>query len=109
MEPDMEMLKIKFEEFIDEFEEVLLEEHYHEILRYLEFLKPYYRMKKVKSIYGEHYATCCWAKDTTKSGPDTCECCHVPKIIKRLEKLVHFYYRLRNKKCEDCILKKCFI
>lgn len=99
----------KFEEFIIEFDYLLLDEHREEFLRYIAFLKPYFNMEQVKSKYGTHYISCPWSKDNTTSGPDTCECCDTPRIVKKLEKLMHFYYRIRNKKCRDCILKKCFI
>lgn len=82
--------------FLQQYNNILFEEHAEEIVECYNFLKVYKKKKILTSSEGEHYELCCWAYDTTTSGPETCDCWHVRQKYKSLVKLLKMYKRLRT-------------
>lgn len=101
-------MELLLENFLLKFDHLLLEDHRKELLHNHSLLVSYSNIPKIISKYGKHYTSCPWSSDDVKSGPDTCECCDVERIVLKTKKLLHFYYRLVNKKCEGCLFKNCF-
>lgn len=83
-------------QFLQEFEGVLLDEHKARIMEIHNFLSGYIGEAKKTSIFGEHYISCLWANDTTTYGPDTCVCFYVESNIKEFKRLERFYKRIVN-------------
>lgn len=49
-------------------------QNYDEILYCLDLVEQYKNLTRVSSNFGNHFNNCCWAYDSTESGPDTCAC-----------------------------------
>lgn len=89
------------EQFFKDYKNILIEEHKEEIEHYHNFVKPYISREKVASKFGEHYISCPWARDTTTSGPDTCECCNVEQYRRGMQRLMRLYQRIGS--CASCL------
>ena len=84
-------------DFMEEYNDLLLEEHYATFNKHNNFLKKYRTMEQRHTRYGLHYISCSWAYDDTTSGPDTCECIDVIRVSREMMKLMNLYKRLKNK------------
>lgn len=85
------------ERFLDEYSNILMEEHREDILRYQSFLNKYLNVSKTSSRFGTHFISCSWAYDTATSGPDTCACYYVDSYKEKLMELVNWYKKNVNK------------
>lgn len=80
---------------LKEHKEIILEEHYVELIRLINFIKEYVNVSQVKSKYGCHYTNCCWSFDACTIGPDTCACFYLERKLIRAKKLLLLYKRLK--------------
>lgn len=88
---------VNIEAFLEEYSDILLEDHKELILEYYNFLITYTNEVKKSSKFGNHYISCPWSSDTTSSGPDTCACYYVDSYKEKLAKLVNWYKKFVNK------------
>lgn len=79
------------EKFLENYADMLRDEHKDSILKYHSFLKKYWGVPKMSSKFGYHFISCPWADDTTTSGPDTCPCYYVDSYNKKLYEIVNWY------------------
>lgn len=77
--------------FLENYFEVLRDEHKELILDYYSFLKKYWNVPKVISKFGNHLRTCSWSDDSTTSGPDTCPCYYFDSYTEKLNKIIDWY------------------
>lgn len=80
--------------FLKDFDNLLLDEHRLQIMKYRDFLNEYRSFPIKSSIYGEHYSCCVWSDSEAKCGPDTCACFHVHKYLKDFKRLEIFYKKI---------------
>lgn len=91
------MIDIDIEKFLEDYSDILLEDHKETILHHHLFLNEYSGTEKVVSKFGLHFVNCLWAQDTTTSGPDTCACCYLEMYRDELKKLMNWYIKYVNK------------
>lgn len=93
---------MNIEQFLNEFFDIICDEHKEEIEQHWEFLKTFINVDKVNSKYGEHYVSCPWSKNDATEGPDTCDCYYVDMHLKRVLYLINFYKNLKKRGCLSC-------
>jgi len=85
------------ENFLEEYSDLLLDEHRTTLEKHHSFLKKYRTMEQRHTQYGVHYICCCWAHPGATPGPDTCECIDIIRVTKEMIRLMNFYKRFKNK------------
>lgn len=86
------------ETFLQDYSNVIWDEHKEEIMKYYNYLLQYENIKKTTSKFGKHFECCSWSNDTTTSGPDTCGCYYVDSYKEKLTRVVYWYKANTNKK-----------
>ena len=85
------------DKFLQNYSNILLDEHKEMILNYQSFLNKYINQPKITSRFGNHFTQCPWAQDTAISGPDSCECYYECRYKEKLLQLVNWYEKYVNK------------
>lgn len=89
------MLSEDLQNFIDNYHHVLLVDHLYFLINVIDLAKTMEQEEKIISIYGEHYTSCPWSRDTTTHGVDTCVCFTYEKKCVEAIKLMDLYSRLK--------------
>lgn len=93
---------MNIKKFLDDYSNVLLEEHKDTVEKRYKFLQQYENVDKVNSKYGEHYVNCPWSSNSATEGPDTCACHTVEWYNQEIQRLINFYMRITRNNCAEC-------
>jgi len=82
--------------FLDEANSILWGEHKDFMFEMQRKLNEYASFERVTSNFGDHYTNCCWSKNNTTCGPDTCNCFEFERNWKHALDIMNFYSNLNN-------------
>lgn len=94
----IQQLVTKINNFMKMFKDRIFPEH----IQYLEdSIKYFYKRMPdtplVSNIHGEHFSSCCWAKDNISSGVDTCACHFFTVRSQKSLKIMKMYVNLERR------------
>lgn len=92
------MANINVEDFLKEFNEILLDEHREIVFKYQRKYHELVVSGESTSNLGTHYNRCAMSRNEAQEDPDNCRCQHIRFEFTIVAKLIKFYKRIVNKK-----------
>ena len=91
------MLSRKIEEFLSQYKDIIMEEHWARLVNVLILVTNVERVGMCTSTHGTHIRNCSWSNDNCTVGPDTCSCYSYDRKCIEIENLMSKYVLLEKR------------
>lgn len=91
--PEILRQLVKIDEFLEEYNTVVLDEHRVIIKEFQRIYEPIIFSGGRKSKYGGHYMNCEWLDDEAIEGADTCICFYAERRINEVGNIIGWYIK----------------